>query len=70
FDTFEGVKGGLYDRLKVSVKDNQGRAIEASTYVSGTAVRDMLEGDWDPETFRKRHLIAYRRRIIAAWRKR
>ncbi len=68
FDTFEGVKGGLYTRERVMVKDGEGRAIEAMTYVSGPAMRETLKGDWDPEIFRKRHLVAYRRRIIAAWR--
>lgn len=68
FDVFEGVKGGLYDRLKVTVKDPDGRTVEASTYVTGPAVRDMLKGDWDPDVFRKRHLAAYRRRLLAAWR--
>lgn len=68
FDTFEGVKGGLYSRERVQVKDNEGRSVQTLTYISGMAVRDMLKGHWDPETFKKRHLVAYRRRIIAAWR--
>lgn len=69
FDTFEGVKDGLYTRLRVTVKDGEGKAVEALTYVSGPAVREMLKEDWDPESFRRRHLVAYRRRIIAAWRR-
>ncbi len=68
FDTFEGVKGGLYRRQRVEVQDNTGRALEVSTYVTGPAARALLRGDWDPEVFRKRHLVAYRRRVIAAWR--
>ncbi len=68
FDTFEGVRSGLYSRERVEVKDNEGRVVEVSTYVTGFAARELLKGDWDPEVFRKRHLVAYRRRIIAAWR--
>ena len=68
FDTFEGVRGGLYDRIRVSVTDDDRQAIEVSTYVTGPAARELLKGEWDPELFRRRHLTAYRRRIIAAWR--
>lgn len=68
FDTFEGVRGGLYSRERVSVKDDEGKIIEALTYVTGLALRDTLKGEWDPEIFRKRHLAAYRRRVLAAWR--
>ncbi len=69
FDTFEGVKGGLYSRERVTVEDSEGRALEVSTYVTGPAARELLKGDWDPEVFRKRHLVAYRRRIFAAWKR-
>jgi len=68
FDTFEGVSSGLYSRERVMVKDGQGRVVEVFTYLSGAAMRGMLKGDWDPETFRKQHLVVYRRQIIAAWR--
>lgn len=69
FDTFEGVTAGLYSRIRVSVRDGEGRAIDVSAYVAGPAARGLLEGEWDPEEFRKRHLPAYRRRIRAAWRR-
>ena len=69
FDTFEGVKGGLYRRQRVEVRDHAGGALEVSTYITGPAARELLKGNWDPEDFRKRHLVAYRRRIIAAWRR-
>ena len=68
FDTFEGVKGGLYSRKRVEVIDSNGRVLEVSTYVTGPGTRELLKGGWDPEAFRKHHLAAYRRRIIAAWR--
>jgi gamma-glutamylcyclotransferase (GGCT)/AIG2-like uncharacterized protein YtfP len=68
FDTFEGMKAGLYDRLKVSVSDGEGKTVEVSTYVPGLAARGLGKGEWDPDVFRRRHLAAYRRRIIALWR--
>ena len=68
FDTFEGVKNGLYRRQRVDVQDGEGKTLEVSTYVTGMAARELLKGDWDPEVFRKRHLVAYRRRLLAAWK--
>ena len=69
FELWEGVKGGLYDRERVAVRDGEGRSVQVLTYVSGPAVRGILKGEWDPEIFRKRHLPAYRGRLLAARRK-
>ncbi len=66
FGTFEGFKDALYTRLGVSIKDSDEAALETLVYVSGPAIRATLEGHRDLETFRGRHLLAYRRRIVAA----
>jgi hypothetical protein len=68
FDTIEGLTGGLYNRLRVSVRESEGKAGGISIYVAGPAVQGPLADDWFAEAFRKRDLPDYLRRIVSAWR--
>jgi len=53
-----------YQRCQVIAKCNDGREIQAFTYVARPSLIPFLEGEWSPEQFKSEHLDDYLTRVI------